>query len=196
MTALPNSTDDRRLLHSLSFLAGVVLLEFVLAALGWWLAPRFANRSIPSLLTEGRFLLTISYGIGGAVAAVVGSLTAYTVLPGYRLVLYRNVIRELKRIPWPQLSIAGLAAAVGEEIFFRGFLLYSIGLVPSALLFGLLHFSSGKSWVYYGLTSAVVGAGFGILVLVTNSLIPAMIAHAGHNLLVILFVFQGFLDLE
>src|SRR5262249_6700295 len=44
-----------------------------------------------------------------------------------------------------EIFLVSLMAGIGEEIFFRGFLMPVIGLIPSALLFALIHLQYGIS---------------------------------------------------
>ncbi|MCL2409668.1 MAG: CPBP family intramembrane metalloprotease [Oscillospiraceae bacterium] len=78
-----------------------------------------------------------------------------------------------------------LTAGVGEEIVFRGFLLFLLqavfpnmpmllALVPVSVIFGVAHTYQGIRGM---IRSAAVGALFGGLFLVTGSLIPAMFLH-------------------
>jgi len=78
-----------------------------------------------------------------------------------------------------------LTAGIGEEIVFRGFLLFLLQavfpnmpmplvLVPASVVFGIAHTYQGVRGM---MRTAVVGAMFGGLFLVTGSLIPAMFLH-------------------
>jgi len=183
-------------LRSLLFIGGALALEFVLAAAAWWLAPRLVGRPVADYLAVQSLPAIAGYGMGAGLAAVLVVVVVYALFPRYRRIVHDEVLTQLKKIPALPLMIAGLAAAVGEEIFFRGFLLSWIGIVPSSLLFGALHISPGESWAYYGATTALMGLGLGWLFIATNSLIACMIAHGSYNMLVTVLIFQGFFDLD
>ena len=78
--------------------------------------------------------------------------------------------------------LAGLSA-LGEELLFRGLLEPWLGLVPQALLFGLLHQVRGASrWVWMSWATAV-GLVFGAMFELTGSLSGPIAAHAVVNAL-------------
>lgn len=69
-------------------------------------------------------------------------------------------------------------SSVGEELLFRGVLQPVVGLLPQALLFGLVHQLPGKSrWVWV-LWAGVVGLALGLLFQLTGSLVGPILAHA------------------
>ena len=103
--------------------------------------------------------------------------------------LHRDLALALKRSgarpPW--LLALALAAALGEEVFFRGFLqsllvarLGGLGLLAQALLFALLHPAPLRAYAY-PLYTALAGLLFGLAYLYTGSLVPGVLAHFLHN---------------
>jgi membrane protease YdiL (CAAX protease family) len=79
------------------------------------------------------------------------------------------------------IVVLALLSAFGEELLFRGLLQPWMGLVPQALLFGLVHQMPGPSrwiWVSWAL---VVGLALGALYEVTGSLLGPIVAHAVVN---------------
>jgi membrane protease YdiL (CAAX protease family) len=82
--------------------------------------------------------------------------------------------------------LIAVLSGVGEELFFRGFLVPVIGVVLQAVIFGLAHQVPGPSrWVWVGWAS-LVGLCFGIMFAVTGSLAGPIVAHAivnGYNLI-------------
>ncbi|MDO8538647.1 MAG: CPBP family intramembrane metalloprotease [archaeon] len=101
------------------------------------------------------------------------------------LVKVDEVIQEILTLS-PILIIYLLVVRVlAEEVFFRGFLVNKIGIIPSSIVFGLAH-------VGYGSIAQVIGAGLLGLVLAytfkkNQNLIPNIVAHSIYNL-TILFV--------
>lgn len=78
------------------------------------------------------------------------------------------------------LMLAGLSS-LGEELLFRGLFTPAIGVVLSAMLFGLAHQIAGPSrWVWVGWAS-VVGVGLGAVFAATGSLVGPLLAHAVIN---------------
>ena len=76
--------------------------------------------------------------------------------------------------------VLAIGTSLAEELAFRGLLLAWIGLVPQALIFGLLHPATRRGWSYSVFT-AVVGLALGALTLAFGGLLAALVAHAGVN---------------
>ena len=89
--------------------------------------------------------------------------------------------------------IAGLWAPLAEEVFFRGFLLTSLrtrlntwpALLISSGIFALFHISPG---LY--VPTFLLGLAFGWVYLKTRSIWPAVFAHALHNSLAVVALFE------
>ena len=73
------------------------------------------------------------------------------------------------------------ASGIGEELFFRGWLLNEIGLIPSSLLFGVVHLPPNRDWIFWPFFAAVMGVALGALCLWTNTLLFAVLVHAAVN---------------
>ncbi len=75
------------------------------------------------------------------------------------------------------LLVAGLSS-LGEELLFRGLLTPTVGVLISALLFGLAHQIKGPSrWVWAG-WAMTVGIGLGAIFAATGSLVGPLLCHA------------------
>ena len=102
----------------------------------------------------------------------------------------RELERQLAKLVAPlsagEAAALALVSALAEELFFRGALQGAIGLLPAALVFGLLHTGPGKEYRVWGLFALVAGLAFGQLVAWRGALGGAVVAHAlvnGVNLL-------------
>ncbi len=87
-----------------------------------------------------------------------------------------------------ELFVTALFSGVAEEILFRGALVPAVGVVISALLFGLLHQVKGVARWYWATWAVVMGLVFGVIFRATGELAGAVIAHVAinaHNLLLI-----------
>lgn len=76
------------------------------------------------------------------------------------------------------IIVLALLSAAGEELLFRGLLQPWMGLLPQAVLFGLVHQMPGPSrwiWVTWALS---VGLVLGALFELTGSLLGPIAAHA------------------
>ena len=105
----------------------------------------------------------------------------------------QDILEALERTARPlfghwsilQLAAISIAAGVGEELLFRGFvqekLAGAIGSMPALLaasvLFGCVHPITRN----YALVTAVIGVYLGGLMIVTGNLLPAVVAHAAYD---------------
>jgi hypothetical protein len=81
-----------------------------------------------------------------------------------------------------------LASAIGEELFFRGLLAPTLGLLLSSVAFGVLHQVRGRArWVWAG-WATVMGLLFAALFLATGSLLGPVVAHAAINVVNLRFL--------
>ena len=103
----------------------------------------------------------------------------------------------------PSILILLIIQPIGEEIFFRGFLLDKINslagretaILTTGLLFGIAHLSYAK--IYPAIMTCVLGVLFGYVVIKTKNLNTSIIAHILFNLTSITFYFIGqFMDIE
>lgn len=82
------------------------------------------------------------------------------------------------------LVVVGLLAPVGEELFFRGYMLTRLrqawspgpAILVTAIAFGIIH----GEWVH-GLLAAGIGVYLGLVTERAGSVVPAMICHAVNN---------------
>jgi membrane protease YdiL (CAAX protease family) len=133
--------------------------------------PRFA-------LGEGSAQLwSLGIGVVFGVALIVGSRVTVQ-----RYAWARSLHLELR--PFAQSLNAGgmialaLLSAGAEELLFRSLLQPWMGLLPQALLFGVVHQLPGPSrWVWAG-WAFLVGLAFGALFQTTGSLLGPIAAHA------------------
>jgi membrane protease YdiL (CAAX protease family) len=82
------------------------------------------------------------------------------------------------------IIVVGLLAPIGEELFFRGYMLTRLrqawspgpAILVSAIAFGIIH----GEWVH-GLLAAGIGVYLGLVTERSRSVVPAMICHAVNN---------------
>jgi membrane protease YdiL (CAAX protease family) len=79
------------------------------------------------------------------------------------------------------IIVLALLSSFGEELLFRGLLQPWMGLVPQALLFGLVHQMPGPSRWIWASWALVVGLALGALYEITGSLLGPIAAHAAIN---------------
>jgi membrane protease YdiL (CAAX protease family) len=132
-------------------------------------------------------------GIVGALAAVPLVLAFLAILrwPIGPLKQFRKFCDEevtplFAESSWSELALVAVAAGVGEEMLFRGFLQASFcawlgsapwGLAISSLLFGLLHPIS----ITYIVIAGLIGFYLGEVWLLNGNLLTVMVAHAVYD---------------
>jgi membrane protease YdiL (CAAX protease family) len=99
----------------------------------------------------------------------------------YRFEWARALHRELRHMLFPlaapEIVVLAAASSVGEEMFFRGALLPSIGILGSSALFALLHIGPKTRHLPWTLSSFGAGLLFGAMFLWTGDLTGPVIAH-------------------
>jgi len=129
---------------------------------------------------------------GAAVGVVLGVAVGAGVVLATRLAVRRAAWARHLHVEFRQifgtlstrdvLVFAGLSS-VAEELFFRGALQPSIGLIGSSLVFGLLHVGPTRRFAPW--TAMAIGMGFvlGALYQATGDLLAPVVAHFGINVL-------------
>lgn len=82
---------------------------------------------------------------------------------------------------WQILGLS-VAAGIGEELFFRGFLQPLAGVAAASLAFGAAHVA-GARMVAFGVWAAAMGLVLGGLVVATGGIVASMTAHACYDVL-------------
>jgi membrane protease YdiL (CAAX protease family) len=123
-----------------------------------------------------------------AFSLVLGSAFAAAVVIGTRVLVEhtawaKNLHRDLRPMTvgldgTGMLMIAAFSA-LAEELVFRGLLLPWLGILPQALVFGVVHaqLSGPSRWVWVTWAS-LVGLALGVMFVLTGSLLGPMLAHA------------------
>jgi len=132
-----------------------------------------------------------SYGLGRAVAYALGLFVIFAPLVSVPIFLgVRNKLEEVlsSRLTTTDVLWVSLLVSCGEEMFFRGFLLRVVGVVPSAVLFGAMHYIGYESLleVGYALFMGLV-IGYLYRYLVPNILFP-IVFHFSLNVFSLLMV--------
>lgn len=138
---------------------GLVLEQFVDPAtwhldLLWGLG---AGVALLALWLAGRALLPVARDLERAIADVLGGLT-----------------------PSDALALA-LISGFAEELFFRGAVQGSWGIVPATVVFALLHTGPGRPFLLWTFFALLAGAVFGALALARGNLLAPMTAHVVVN---------------
>jgi len=158
------------------FLSLEIAVTFLLFGLGYW---GIRRSHLPLVL--GATPQVIALGVAGSLWL---TLWTFFVQYGYAVVKGRIYAQELTatlaksyaHVGFAQVVLAGVTAALGEEMFFRGFLQQSLGLIPASLLFMLAHFGKKEIRVI-SLWSVFQALYLGLFFTWSKNLLVPMIAH-------------------
>jgi membrane protease YdiL (CAAX protease family) len=156
----------------------------VLAALATALAFAFRDGAPwthpePWLIEPPGVALASSALLGLAVAVAIIAFTRVTVKRfGWAQRLHAELRPVARDLTVGQILVIAGLSSLGEELLFRGLLVPTVGVVLSALLFGLAHQIKGPSrWIWAGWATAV-GLLLGSVFALTGSLVGPLLAHA------------------
>jgi membrane protease YdiL (CAAX protease family) len=138
--------------------------------------------------------LALDPGVRFGTSVVAGLVLALVLVSSTRLAvrrwkwaqrLHADLRPVARNLGASTVLVVAVLSGVGEELFFRGFLVPVIGVVAQAALFGLAHQLRGPSrWVWVG-WATLVGLCFGLVFALTGSLVGPIVAHVlvnGYNL--------------
>lgn len=158
----------------------LALPGLLLAALGLGLA-----RAWDVELRDVEVSVLVPAGLSAYLGILLVSLGFERTVPSFRDAggLLEKVVRTLGLTPWWALALA-LTSAVGEELFFRGFLLglldrhmgAGLAVAAQALAFAALHPAPRRAWAYTAWTLAV-GLLLGAVASGSGSVLPGLLAH-------------------
>ena len=184
------------------FVAAVVFelaLGLLALVLGWVLGPD-ARMMIPELISENAWPI-----ISGLLYGVLAAIPVLIAIEIIRRIPWEPV-RELERLSDDglfktllslspiELILISVCAGVGEELLFRGWLMYwlagfdpegasptlvqyGLALLASSVAFGLVH-PITKLYVFL---ATLMGIYFGLLVLLSGNLLIPIAAHAAYD---------------
>lgn len=175
MSAPAAGRDRRWDVGVLAFYVPVALLS--VAFIGW----RAGRSGLAERLVGDHPLLDLALGaVTGAVLAVASR--ALSRWPAPRK-LEETLVRLLGPLPASTCVLLAVSSGLAEELAFRGALQPEIGLLPAALVFGLVHVPVERGLVAWPFLAAAVGVLFGGLFAVTGSVVAPAAAHGTVNLL-------------
>jgi len=141
-----------------------------------------------SLLTYPAPWLPLSLFEAHAFGLLLGAAFALAVVLGTRLLvehtrwakaLHRDLRPMTDGLDGAGIAVIASLSGIAEELVFRGLIMPWIGLLPQALLFGVVHaqLRGPSRWVWVAWAS-VVGLALGAIYALTGSLLGAILAHA------------------
>ncbi len=144
--------------------------------------------ALASFLVRDNPLVASSWlGVGGGASVLLslfgGAITAVIFVVCTRIwaarstrgrALARDLAAKTKEMSARQIIFIAASASITEEIFFRGALVPTCGVILAALAFGALHLRSGIAWA---IIAAIFGAALGIIFMASGSLTGPSLAH-------------------
>jgi hypothetical protein len=149
-------------------MAGLALLWGVVAD-----RPIFWTGDPPSLASVAGW--AVAGGLGGLAMVVLSDLLLDRFAWAKSLAHWFSEV--LGPLSWKEALILALLSAFAEEMFFRGAMQPAIGLVPTTLLFGLLHWPPKKELRPWTLLTTALGLAFGLATEASGHLAAAIVAH-------------------
>jgi uncharacterized protein len=129
----------------------------------------------------------VDLGIGIALGLGLTGLSAivYAAWANYRESADFYLAMVLKPLALPDVIWLGLLPGLSEELLFRGVMLPALGLDPigillSALCFGVLHMSNVQQWPY-AVWATFVGIVLAVTMVETGNLFIPIVAHITTN---------------
>ena len=89
-----------------------------------------------------------------------------------------------------QIGAIAIASGTAEEIFFRGAIQPLLGLLPTSLLFGLMHLIPRRTFLPWAIYAVFAGFLFGCLLELRQNLFPSILSHVLVNFVMILVLNQ------
>ena len=123
------------------------------------------------------------------------SRTAWSPCHALTRLVRQLILPWFARATWLDLALVSIAAGVGEELLFRGFLQAAIadwpnpwiGLAVASLLFGMAHFITPT----YAVLATLLGAYLGGLWLACDNLLAPIVTHALYDFLALLYLLRS-----
>lgn len=168
-----------------------ISLLFSFAVFAYLLGKGKTLKDIVSELGLSKKRLTfryISIGIGLFILFLIIEIGIGLFSELTKIQIVTNVATDLANMPLYFYLFAFLVAPINEEILFRGFLVPRIGIVWSALIFGIMHYLSYSSIAEMA-AAFVFGLAAGYIFKKTNSLYPSIIGHALFDFSTVLALF-------
>jgi hypothetical protein len=141
-----------------------------------WLGLSGGGLTLARFLDPATWWLDLLWGLGAGGALLGLWLAGRTLLPMARE-LERTIASLLDGLSPPDALALALISGFAEELFFRGAVQGSWGIVAATLLFALLHTGPGRPFLLWTLFALVAGALFGVLALQRGNLLAPITAH-------------------
>ncbi|MDE1834088.1 MAG: CPBP family intramembrane metalloprotease [Candidatus Micrarchaeota archaeon] len=134
--------------------------------------PAVFGFSLPKLTTRNISIGLVIFFIILAIEFFIGLLSVAT-----NTTINPNVAKLFHGAPIWFFLFASVIEPINEEIVFRGYLVPRIGILPSAIIFGLAHYTYNSTFGVEVIVAFIFGTIAGYVFKKTGSLYPSIIAH-------------------
>lgn len=157
-----------------------VYLVLAIAGAVWLGLASEGGLALEQLVDPAGWWVDLVWGLGAGAALLALWLAGRTLLPMAREL--EEAIAELLHGLSPSDALAlALISGFAEELFFRGAVQGSFGVVAATVLFALLHTGPGRPFLLWTAFALVAGAAFGALALHRGNLLAPVTAHVTVN---------------
>ena len=161
-------------------LIGYIVLSSIISGIAGILGGWFV---IPSLAVLGNHLLL---GIGSGLIILLTS-QVLNLFPAAKQ--FSKEMREIYGVSTIGSCFKiSTSSGIGEEVLIRGTLLPLLGILPSTIIFALIHVVPDLRCLYHVAWTFIVGIFLGGLFIYTGSLIAPIVAHFTNNLIAFLYI--------
>ena len=146
-----------------------------------WLGLRDGAIPLALFFDRGAWLADLASG-GLAAAAIVGLWhLGLLAVPGGRA-LERTIQDTIGPLTTSEVLTLAVVSGFAEELFFRGAVQSHWGIVPTTILFALLHAGPGREFRLWTVFALFAGTVLGTLMIWRGNLLAPAVAHAAVNL--------------
>lgn len=157
---------------------GAYGLMMVMAAVIGWVTEIPPMRHPAPVLALGEMALCISVVLGSALGIITIALTRWLLMrAGWARVLRMEFRMLVDGMSPAQLALVGLTSGIAEELFFRGAIQPLAGLVPTSLVFGLLHIGPRREFLPWTFSAVLMGFALGGVYEATGVIEGPILAH-------------------
>lgn len=153
------------------------MFYLVLAIAGLvWVGLREGTFDLALFVDTKSWWLDALLGLAAGAFLIVAWDVAGRFIPGAKE-LERRLAELLGNVSTGDAIGLAVLSGFGEELFFRGAVQGSWGLIPATLLFAVLHTGPGKVFRLWTLFAAIAGLAMGGLMLWRGNLLAPVLAH-------------------
>jgi membrane protease YdiL (CAAX protease family) len=171
--------EDVGLSRVSTFLRSSTLFYLVMGGVGVLISHFQHNilfRSLAIPTDRGQTLHLLLVSLLGAAVLLIFNYAFEEQFPSFKA--FRHILMQMIGAASIPASIyLAVLSAVGEELLFRGAIQPELGLIGTALLFGLLHLGPQGLVSIWTLWAILTGLLFGFMFQQTQSLLPVIISH-------------------